>query len=261
MKNKLPITATIISFNEENNIKRCIESLQFCSEIIVIDSYSQDKTKEIALSLGAKVFENPFHGYGEQKNFAANKALFPWILNLDADEEITLELQNELFEIFKNSPSKLDVFQVPRLTQYCKKWIHHGGWYPNYVTRIYNKENVDWSEPRVHEFLKAKNTLNNLSIHKLKNHMHHYSFPTFLSQLQVNVKYAALGAQDLINKSGRKPSLLKVFLRPIGKFFECYILKQGFRDGKEGLFIALNASYSMFMKYGIAYFDKLEKRN
>lgn len=253
--NKLAISATIITFNEESNIKMCIESLAFCEEVIVVDSFSSDKTVEIAEALGAKVFKNPFAGYGQQKNFAADQATHEWILNIDADEEVTKELQIEIAEFYNQNNDVNIVYQTPRLTQYCGKWIRHGGWYPNYVTRFYHNQNARWTEPEVHESLAARNEWGKLVVKKFKNHLHHYSFPTFKSQVEVNVKYAARGAQDLINRKVKKPGLLSVFIRPIGKFIECYLVKLGFLDGKEGLFIALNASYSMFVKYSIAYFD------
>lgn len=255
MNTKLPISATIITFNEEANIKRCIDSLSFCQEIIVIDSYSQDATVEIAKQSGAIVYENSFAGYGQQKNYAASKASQNWILNFDADEEVTPSLQEELTEIINENPNDDCIYQIPRLTQYCNKWIHYGGWFPNYVSRFYNKQMVNWSEPEVHEALKAISPNTNIKQQKLTNYMHHYSFPTFKSQVEINVKYAARGAIDLINKKKRKPYLIEIFLKPIGKFIECYLLKRGILDGKEGLFIALNASYSIFMKYSIAYFD------
>lgn len=252
--NKLPISATIITFNEEENIRKCIESLHFVEEVIVVDSYSQDKTIEIAESLGAKVIQNAFAGYGQQKNFAADHASHEWILNLDADETVTPELEAEIREIFANLNDPNSAYQTPRLTQYCGKWIKHGGWYPNYVTRFYHKQSARWTEPEVHESLAKRNDWNKLEIKKFKNHLHHFSFPTFKSQVEVNLKYAARGAQDLINRKG-KPGLLSVFIRPLGKFIECYFVKLGILDGKEGLFIALNAAYSMFVKYSIAYFD------
>ena len=251
--NKLPISATIISLNEESNIRKCIESLHFVEEVVVIDSFSQDKTVEIAKDLGAKVIENPFAGYGQQKNFASDNSSYEWILNLDADEEVTPELESEIREIFTNI-SKQTAYQTPRLTQYCGKWIKHGGWYPNYVTRFYHKDFGRWTEPEVHESLESRDPKKLLQVRKFKNHLHHYSFPSFKSQVEINVKYAARGAQDLINRKG-KPSLFSVFIRPIGKFIECYFVKLGILDGKEGLFIALNAAYSMFVKYSIAYFD------
>lgn len=255
MSKLIPISATIISFNEEANIERCLNSLKFCDDVVVIDSFSTDKTKAIVQNSSARFYENAFAGYGQQKNFAANMAKHEWILNVDADEEITPELRDEIIALYQSNKLKPhDAYQTPRLTQYCGKWIYYGGWYPNFVTRFYNKNYINWTEPKVHESLKSLKG-EPLQIKKFKNHMHHYSFPTFKSQVEVNTKYAALGARDLISRKKRKPYLFEIFLKPIGKFIECYLVKRGFMDGKEGFFIALNASFSIYTKYSIAYFD------
>jgi glycosyltransferase involved in cell wall biosynthesis len=250
----MKISATIITLNEQRNIARAVSSLDFVDEIIIVDSFSRDKTAEIAKELGAKVVEHDFLGYGQQKNYAASLCQGEWILNIDADEEVSDELKNEILNIVNSKESKA-IYMLNRKTNYCGKWIAHGGWYPNFVARLYPKDQAKWSEPHVHEDLFPTNSL---PLKKLKGHLFHYSFPTISSQIRTNLRYSELAAKDLVKRKGRRPYIFELILRPIGKFFECYGWKLGFLDGKEGFIIAVNAMHAMFMKYSMAYLNKEE---
>ncbi len=245
----MKLSVTIITFNEEHNISRAIKSASFADEIIVIDSHSSDQTAKIAQELGAKVICNSFEGFGQQKNFAAQNAQGPWVFSLDADEEISEELAQSIKSfIEENDQNSMGV--INRLTNYAGKWIHHGGWYPDWLPRLYYKDHAQFSEPPVHEnlFLKCEGSLK-----KLNGDLYHYSFPTIASQVNVNVRYAKLGAKALLKKrNNQKPKLFQIIFRPLGKFIECYILKKGFMDGMPGFIIAVNAAHSMFLKYSMA---------
>lgn len=242
----MKLSVTIITFNEERNIARAIKSANFADEIIIVDSGSSDKTVEIAQFLGAHVVHNPFRGYGEQKNFAASVCKGEWILNIDADEEITPKLQQSIKESLKLSHP---IFSISRRNNYCGKWIYHGGWYPDRRARLCKKGEANWSEPNVHEDLVA---INGTSPIPLKGDLNHYSFPTIQSQISTNLKYAKLGGRELLRRKGR-PALFKIFLKPFWKFIECYLLKFGFLDGLYGFVIAINAAHSLFLKYVFAY--------
>jgi len=245
------LSIIIITYNEEKNIERAIKSSKFADEIIVVDSYSTDNTCQIAKDLKAKVFQNKFKGYGNQKNYAITKCSNQWIFSLDADEEITEELQIEILSTIKKNENNY-IYSVNRKTFFNGKWIKYGGWCPDYVSRLFKVETAKWNESNVHESLIPKDgSLPN----KLNSSLNHFSFPTFMSQINTNIRYAKLGAKTLIETSN-KPSIAKVVLKPLGKFIECYFIKKGFLDGKEGFFIAINASYSMYMKYSFAYFDE-----
>lgn len=238
------ISATIIALNEEKDLPRCLQSLKFCDEIILVDSGSTDKTAEIAKSYGAKVLQEAWRGYGQQKNFAMSHSTHEWVLNLDADEEVTESLRNEILrEISSENPST--AYAIARKTFYLGKWIRFGGWYPNYVTRLALKSKSRWTEPNVHEELK---TNDGLMPKRLSNPMHHYTFTDISDQIRTNLKYARQGAHDLFEK-GRPASILKLIFKPIGKFFETYILKRGCLDGLAGFIISVNAAHSVFMKY------------
>lgn len=236
------ISATIIALNEERDLPRCLESLRFADEIVLVDSGSTDRTVEIAKQMGAKVVIEPWHGYGAQKNFAQSQTSSEWVLNVDADEVITPELRAEILaEISSANPAS--GYAIARKTFYLGRWIRHGGWYPNYVTRLVRKNQGGWTEPNVHEELKVTGELRRLS-----NPMLHYTFHDIADQVRTNLRYARQGAMDL-HRRGQPASLMKLLLKPLGKFFETYLLKRGFLDGLPGFIISINAAHSMFLKY------------
>lgn len=243
------ISATIITFNEEHDLPRCLKNLDFVQEVIVVDSGSTDRTVEVAKQLGAKVIHEPWHGYGAQKNFAMKQAKGPWVLNIDADEVITPELRNEILEEIR-TPNAFG-YAIARKTFYMGRWIRYGGWYPNYVTRLVRKEDSHWTEPNVHEELIAVGDLK-----RLKNPMLHYTFSDIADQVRTNMRYAKQGALDLKAK-GVRPSYLRLLFKPLAKFVETYVAKFGFLDGLPGFIISVNAAHSMFLKH--AYLFELYK--
>lgn len=236
------ISATIIALNEERDLPRCLESLRFVDEIILVDSGSADRTVEIAKQMGAKVLVEPWHGYGAQKNFAQAQAKSEWVLNVDADEVITPELREEILAVVR-SANPAAGYAVARKTYYLGRWIRHGGWYPNYVTRLVRRGGGAWTEPNVHEELKIQGELR-----QLEHPMLHYTFSDIADQVRTNMRYARQGALDLKSRK-TAPSLFKLLLKPLGKFLETYLLKQGFLDGLPGFIISINAAHSMFLKH------------
>ncbi|MFN8369384.1 MAG: glycosyltransferase family 2 protein [Bacteriovoracaceae bacterium] len=252
----MKLSVTIITYNEELNIAHAIQSALFADEIIIIDSFSTAKTKEICLGFGNKIkfYENNFLGYGQQKNFAANLAQGEWILNIDSDEIISEELKTQILNIINEKNPEVRIWKISRKNQYCGEWINYGGWSPDYQSRLTMRGVSKWSEPPVHEDLLPIDKKNCIGF--LAGPLYHHSFPTFKKQVQTNVKYATLGANFWFNKNKKSPPFLLLLLKPMGKFIECYLLKLGILDGKRGLVIAINAAYSIFVKYGICYFDQ-----
>lgn len=245
------LSVTIISKNEEANIARAIESVRWADDVVVVDSGSTDRTVEIAKGLGARVISNPWPGYGQQKNFAAKQAKHDWILNIDADESVPPELADEI-------KRKLGVngacgFRLPRKTFYLGHWIRYGGWYPNYLVRLADRRKASWSEPEVHEELRVDGEVGTLD-----HPLHHAAFPSIREQVLTNLRYAELGSRNL-RQAGCRPSVLKLWLKPVGKFFECFILKRGFLDGVPGFIISFNAAHSMFMKYAFLLEPEIKK--
>lgn len=240
------LSATVIALNEEKDLPRCLKSLQFCDEVIVVDSGSTDKTVEIAKKFGAKVIQEPWHGYGAQKNFAMQHAKNEWVLNLDADEAVTPELKEEILKEINSSNSAAGYF-IARKTFYLGKWVRFGGWYPNHVTRLCRKSCSKWTEPKVHEELKIEG-----EVRILKNPMLHFTFSDISDQLRTNLKYAKQGAEELYSKQ-KKANVFKLIFKPISKFFETYFFKLGMLDGLAGFIISVNAAHSVFMKYSFLF--------
>ena len=248
-----PLTVTIITQNEEKTLPRAIESVRWADEIVVVDSGSTDHTLEVARSLGARVFQNPWQGYGQQKNYAQHQASHDWILNLDADEVVTPELAREIQAALESSSTQLKAFRFPRRTYYLGRWIRHGGWYPNYLVRLADRRAAQWSEPMVHETLVVSG-----EVGQLESPLDHFSFNSIHDQVITNLNFAKLGSQELARKA-KPPSLLKAVLKPPGKFIETYLIKLGFLDGLPGFIISVNAAYSIFLKYAYLLESRIQK--
>lgn len=251
----MKISVTIITFNEELSVRRTLESLSFADEIVVVDSLSTDKTVKICQEYGANVFTRTFNGHGEQKNFAAEKCTGEWILNIDADEVVSPELAGEIQRAIKN-PGGHDLFALNRLNFYCGQGIKHGGWFPDFVPRLCRNGFAKWTEPHVHERLELVNKEGKVG--RLKKILYHYSFKSIDDQVERNLKYAKMGANDLLVRLGKRPGFVQLVLRPWWKFMECYFIKMGFLDGFYGLVIAVNAAHSMFLKYAFARQEELK---
>jgi glycosyltransferase involved in cell wall biosynthesis len=251
-----PLSVTIICLNEQANIARAIESVKWAEDIVVVDSGSTDQTVSVAQSLGARVLHNPWPGYGQQKNFAQRNAAHDWVLNIDADEEVTPELKKEIeSRLGSLEQTSAKGFLIPRKTFYLGKWIRYGGWYPNYLMRLADRRSAEWTEPQVHEELKVRG-----ETFKMELPLHHYSFPSIQDQVVTNLNFSRLGSEQLKRK-GYEGRVLKLILKPIGKFFETYFLKMGFRDGLAGFIISVNASYSMFLKYAYLFESEIGSRS
>lgn len=251
-----PISVTLITLNEAEKIRSAIESVAWAEEVIVVDSGSTDQTVAIAQSLGAKVVYNAWMGYGQQKNFAQSLATHSWVLNIDADEVVTLDLAKEIQEALtqvQNGQVTAQGFYFPRKTFYLGRWIRHGGWYPNYLVRLAHRSYSSWTQPNVHEQLQVTGQVTGLS-----QPLHHFAFSSIQDQILTNLKFSHLGSQDL-KKTGQQPSMGHLLFKPVGKFLETYILKRGFLDGLPGFIISVNAAHSMFLKY--AYLSESDIKN
>lgn len=248
------ISVTLIALNEEALIGQALASVRWADEIIVVDSGSTDQTRTIAEKAGARVLQNPWPGYGQQKNFAHQQATGDWVLNIDADECVSPALHQEIVSAIAQvqaGQSDFAGFSFPRRTYYLGRWIRYGGWYPNRLTRLARRSAGRWSEPPVHERLEIVGATG-----QLEEPLDHYTFSSIEQQVEVNLRYARLGSR-LLHERGTKPSLLRLLLKPWGKFMETYFLKQGFRDGPAGLIIAINAAYSVFMKHAFLFNEYL----
>jgi glycosyltransferase involved in cell wall biosynthesis len=235
------ISAVIIALNEERNIQRCLQSVGFCDEIIVVDSESSDKTREIARAHSARVVCQPWLGYVDQKNFATSLASHDWVLNIDADEEVSSELAEEIIRVHKDN--LYSAYLIPRKTIHSGRWIKHGGWYPNRFVRLYRSKAGKWVGTELHERWETAGQIGSLS-----GHLVHYSFSSISDQVQRNDLYSSLGAKQLSQK-GIRFSPLRLVVKPLSKFAETYFIKKGFLDGYPGFIISISAAYSVFLKW------------
>ena len=244
------ISAVIITFNEEKNIGRTLDALVgWVHEIIILDSGSTDRTKEICLGYADKAnlkwFEQKWLGFGQQKNKANTLATGDYILSLDADEVVSPELQDD---ILKNATGELKIGRVNRLTNYCGHWVRHCGWRPDYQWRFFSREKAKWNDLQVHEHLVFDEKLATFT---LKGDLWHYSYHSVGDHWRLVLPYARLGAQRVAHKS-KIALALKMVLNPPLRFMKCYFLQFGFLDGYYGLVICLITAYGVFMKYSLA---------
>ena len=239
------ISATIITLNEEDKIRQCLESLQdVADEIVVVDSLSTDNTKSICEEFGVKFVEQKWLGYSEQKNLANNIASHDWILSIDADEVLSDELKKSILKI-KDSDFDTDVvFSFNRLNNYCGKWIHHSGFYPDKKIRIWNRKIGKW-EGIVHEVIKFSTKVK--EVH-LKGDLLHYSYAKPEDFEKQVFKFAELRAQHYFDKGKKCASLLKI-ISPIYFFIQHYFFRLGFLDGKEGFVMCKVAAKATKHKY------------
>lgn len=242
---KIQLSAVIITFNEERNIARCIESLlSVADEIVVVDSFSKDKTKEICLSYGVTFLEHKFDGHIEQKNWAKDQAKFDYVLSLDADEALDETLQKEILNIKNNC--ELEGYEMNRLTNYCGKWIYHCGWYPDTKLRLWNKNSGAWGGDNPHDkfdLFDSKKTIKHL-----KGNILHYSYYTREDHYKQVEYFTTILAKAQFEK-GKKASFLVFIFSPIVKFIKDYFIKLGFLDGKAGFTISRISAYATFLKY------------
>jgi glycosyltransferase involved in cell wall biosynthesis len=240
----MKISATIITLNEEKNIGACLESLDFADEIVVVDSGSTDRTKEICLAHPCVIYhEHHWEGFGRQKNVAAEIASHDWIFNIDADEQVSADLRRSI--------SSVDVtiftgFKVARENYFGNRRIKHCGWYPDYNLRLYNKKMGRFSEREVHESVNCQGPVGTLAGNLL-----HYSYDGISDFIGRINRYTSLSAVEMVN-SGKKPGAGSMLFRPFYTFFRMYILKGGFLEGYAGLVLSLLFAQYTFLKYAKA---------
>jgi len=239
----IKLSAIIITLNEEKNIERCLNSLKnIADEIIVLDSFSKDNTKEICKKFNVKFIQRKWEGYSKTKNFANSLATNNFILSIDADEEISEELKSSIFLISEENSSI--VYSFNRLTNYCGKWIKHCGWYPDKKIRIFYKKNTIW-KGEIHEELQFKNPVTEIHLAGNCNHYSYYSIAEHYKQAE---KYSTLLAKELINEN-EKIFLYKLIISPILRFIRDYFFRLGFMDGYYGFTICKISAYATYLKY------------
>lgn len=239
-----PLSVVIITFNEENNIGRCIDSVkEVADEIVILDSFSNDNTVDIARSKGAIIHQQRFLGYGPQKNKALELCTHDFVLSLDADEALSNKLASEIANVKKQADHS--AYIMNRCTNYCGKFIRHGSWYPDKKIRLFNRQVAKWSDGMIHEKVEiAPGT----KVKQMAGDILHYSFNSIEDHVSQNNKFSSISAETLFS-NGRKTNLFKLIVNPAWAFILSYFLRAGFADGIAGLIVAVNISHLTFLKH------------
>jgi len=252
----MKISAVIITYNEEDRLPDALASLEgVADEIVVVDSFSTDRTTEIARAAQAKVWQNRFEDYGRQKNFAMAKAGHEWVLNLDADERISPELKRAIVQLKEGGvPEGKAAFAVRRRTFYLGRWIRHSGWYPDRKVRLFRRDAASW-QGRIHERLEVAGEVANLP-----GDMLHFTYRDIGDHVRRLDRYSAFQAEEIV-KQGRRCLYARLLVLPAVTWLRHYVWKTGFLDGFPGLVIALVSSWGTAMKYMKAIALKRRSRN
>ena len=240
-----PISVVIITFNEEKNIGRCIDSVKgIADEIVVLDSFSKDRTRTICEEKGARFIQHEFDGHIEQKNRAIGFAKFPHVLSLDADEAVSDELRNSLVKAKENFAR--GGYYMNRLTNYCGKWIRHCGWYPDRKLRLWDSRKGKWGGVNPHD--KYEMNEGDKDTGQLDGDILHYSYYTVEDHYR-QVNYFTDILSRAYFQKGIRAGILRMYLASVAKFLGDYIMRAGFLDGKEGFMISRISAYATFLKY------------
>ena len=249
------ITAAIITLNEEKRIERCLRSLDWVDEIVVIDSFSSDRTVEICRRYTDKVYQHAWpNNYSEQKSRAHQYAANDWILFIDADEVVTRALRDEIMDLFQKGPAT-DAFGIPRREYFGGRWIKAGGWYPQHKTILYRKSMGEWVNP-IHEKFEIRGNRG-----YLKNPILHDGYGNFKTFMDKFNLYSSIEAERTFREGRRtRFSLVKALFKPIERFYGRFIRHQGYKDGMHGFYMAAVIAFNYFLQE-LKFYERLyEKR-
>lgn len=264
--NKLPISAVLITLNANTQVAQALKSVEFCAEIVVVDSGSTDGTCNTALEHGARLIHHEWLGFGPQKRFAVEQASHDWVLCLDADERVTPQLAAEIRSLWAQNPTQIPAqnlpgapqppslhhntagFTMPRCNWFLGKPLRHGEGYPDYSLRLFNRQHANWSNDPVHEKVISQH---GLRVSTLKNDLNHESAESLSQYLIKQNRYTDLQARQLLEK-GKKPSAAKLWSAPLVRFIKFYIVRCGFLDGWQGFVHIAIGCFNSLVKYAKA---------
>jgi len=242
MCDKISVCLTV--GNEENNIRRCLNSLKWANEIVVVDSFSKDRTFEICKEYTERVYQHEWLGYVGQKELIKKMAVHPWIIFIDADEEVSDKLREQIQNEFKSGNNRNYVgYEFPRKVFFFGTWITHGEWWPDIKMRLFRKDKgvCTGQEPHDHVIVSGP-------VKRLSGCLHHYTYDDIADQINTLNRFSNIAAASL-RKEGRRFSLIDLMFRPFFRFIKGYIFKHGFLDGYRGFIIAVMSSIGVFYKY------------
>ncbi|OPY84127.1 MAG: Glycosyl transferase family 2 [Smithella sp. PtaU1.Bin162] len=250
---KVPLSVAIITKNEEENLRACLQSVAFSGQIVVVDSGSTDATLQIAAEFESDIYREAWHGFGPQKQLAIDKCREPWILVLDADERIPPETAEVIKKIVTGQGIKEAGFSLPRKNYFQGRWIKHAGWWPDRIVRLFRRGSGRMTEASVHEAVEVKGLIGALDVP-----IEHFTESRLSKIIQKIDKYSTLGAEDAF-KEGKRSSPCSAFFRAFFTFLQDYVLRGGVLDGMPGLTLAVTDSVNKFFKY--AKLAELSRKN
>lgn len=237
------VSAFVICFNEEKKIERCLKSVAWCDEIVVIDSGSTDATLEIARRYTDRIIQRPWPGHREQKSFGLGECRHEWVLNIDADEVVSDGLRDEIVARLQSDDGSINGFELLRVVFFQGRFWRKGGWHPEYRLRLLRRSAATWGGENPHECALVSGRTA-----RLKGELLHFSFADFTEQLR-SIGSLSNAAALSMHRRGIKPSLRRLFLNPIARFVKFYIVRKGYREGFVGLLAAVMEAFSVFFKY------------
>lgn len=237
------VSAVIVCCDEEENVERCLQSLAWADEIVVVDSFSQDRTVELCRKYTSRIFQMEWSGMIRQREYAVSLAQNEWVFAVDADEVVTETLRNEVLKRLSEDKNDNSGYYIKRHSHYLGRWINHGGWYPDFKLRLFRKNKV---------YVGGENPHDKCFVHgrtaRLKGEMIHYPYRNISRQLRTIDTYSDIVSERLFKKKSAF-LLVKMFFKPPVKFLETYIYKLGFLDELPGFVISVLSSYYIFIKY------------
>ncbi|MDZ7265745.1 MAG: glycosyltransferase family 2 protein [candidate division KSB1 bacterium] len=241
-EDRIRLSALVITKNEAGNIQECLASLHWVQEIIVVDAESEDNTAALAHKFTNKVFVRKWQGYAAARQFALEQCHGEWVLWVDADERVPVELREEICALLSGTPA-CAAYELPRLANFLGRWIMHGGWYPGHVVRLFRRELADFNHRRIHEGVEVRGRIG-----RLQNHLLHYTDRDLRHYFEKFNRYTSLAAEEL-QQSGRRFHWWDLLFRPPWMFLRMYVFKTGFLDGLPGFILACLSSAYVFTKY------------
>ena len=239
------ISVCIITGNEEKNIRRCLESVTWADEVVIVDSFSTDRTVEIASEFTDRIYRHRWLGYIAQKAVAKSLARFEWVLFVDADEVVSNALRKEIFNTFLHGvPSDVDGFDFPRQVWFLNRWIRHGDWYPDTKLRLFRRVKGECCGVEPHERVQISG-----KVRHMRSPLFHYTYTNIEDQIATLNRFSSISANVHKTKHSVMHMLFGMFFRAPFRFFRCYVLRMGFMDGIPGIIIAVASSFGTFIKY------------
>lgn len=241
-----PVSAVLITLNAASQLDKALRSLQFCDDLVIVDSGSTDGTLEIAAQYGARIFELDWKGFGPQKQYAVAQAKNDWVLCLDADEEVSPALQQSIIQTLQSEPAEMAGYRMPRCNHFLGRYLRHGEGYPDLSLRLFHRQRANWNAEPVHEGVEGITP--NAQFGLLEGDLLHHSAESLSQYLTKQNRYTDIQASIQASR-GKWPSSSKLVLSPLVRFIKFYVIRRGFLDGWAGLVHILIGCFNSFIKY------------